>query len=117
MSTPDQVGATSSLEIKVDTRLTFTNPLITSLASSPDPWITCRDGYYYFCASVENELWVWKSETISGLDHSEKKKVWIPPSTGPNSQEVWAPELHFIGERWYIYYAASDGHNANHRIY
>lgn len=117
MSTPDQVGATNPLEIKVDTRLTFTNPLITSLASSPDPWITCRDGYYYFCASVENELWVWKSETISGLDHSEKKKVWIPPSTGPNSQEVWAPELHFIGERWYIYYAASDGHNANHRMY
>jgi GH43 family beta-xylosidase len=32
--------------------------------------------------------------------------VWTAPSTGWNRTNIWAPELHFIAPRWYIYYAA-----------
>lgn len=32
-----------------------------------------------------------------------------------SEQEIWAPELHEIDGQWYIYYAASDGENRNHR--
>jgi GH43 family beta-xylosidase len=32
--------------------------------------------------------------------------VWTAPDTGWNRGNVWAPELHQIGGRWYIYYAA-----------
>ena len=39
------------------------------------------------------------------------------PATGSYSREVWAPELQLINGRWYIYFAASDGNNANHRMY
>jgi GH43 family beta-xylosidase len=42
--------------------------------------------------------------------------VWTPPATGWNRAQVWAPELHYLRDRWYIYYAASTGRNAAHRM-
>jgi hypothetical protein len=33
--------------------------------------------------------------------------VWSAPDTGWNRGNVWAPELHSIDGRWYIYYAGS----------
>ena len=35
----------------------------------------------------------------------------------PDNQDVWAPELHFLNGNWYVYFAADDGNNANHRLY
>lgn len=32
-----------------------------------------------------------------------------------DEQEVWAPELHYIDNNFYIYYSFSDGDNRNHR--
>lgn len=43
--------------------------------------------------------------------------VWSPPAFGPDSRSLWAPELHLIEGRWYIYYAADDGLNENHRMW
>jgi GH43 family beta-xylosidase len=43
--------------------------------------------------------------------------VWKPPAAGPNSKNVWAPELHRLQDKWYVYYAADDGDNANHRMF
>lgn len=33
--------------------------------------------------------------------------VWRKPDTGPMSQLIWAPELHHIDGKWYIYFAAT----------
>ena len=33
------------------------------------------------------------------------------------SNRVWAPEIHFINNRWYIYFAADNGDNKNHQMY
>ena len=35
----------------------------------------------------------------------------------PFSKNIWAPELHFLQEKWYIYFAADDGQNKNHRMF
>jgi GH43 family beta-xylosidase len=43
--------------------------------------------------------------------------VWTPPPSGPYSKEVWAPEIHFVNGKWYIYFAADAGENRSHRIY
>jgi GH43 family beta-xylosidase len=40
-----------------------------------------------------------------------------PPATGPDSHEIWAPELHFLNSKWYIYFAADAGTNQTHRIF
>jgi GH43 family beta-xylosidase len=43
--------------------------------------------------------------------------VWNAPAFGPNAKSLWAPELHHIQGKWYIYYAADDGLNENHRMW
>lgn len=42
-----------------------------------------------------------------------------PPPNTPHSDRLWAPELHVLDGRWYIYYAAQDPRlgNKSHRIY
>jgi GH43 family beta-xylosidase len=54
---------------------------------------------------------------MSNLKNATKKVIWIPPTSGFNSNEIWAPELHKIGDKWYVYYAASDGNNENHKMW
>lgn len=93
---------------------TFTNPIITS-RDTADPWLVYRDGFYYFTFTVGRSIEVWKSPTITGLDKAVKVTVWRAPDTGPNSQHVWAPEIHFVRGKWYIYYTATDNPDANRR--
>jgi len=43
--------------------------------------------------------------------------VWAPEAGTMHSKELWAPELHYLQGHWYIYVAADDGRNENHRMY
>ena len=93
------------------TGLTFANPLY----DGADPWVTRHDGWYYFCqANRRGQIEVWKSSSLT--DRGQGRVVWTPPRTGWNRAEVWAPELHHVDGRWHLYYAASNGRNANHRM-
>jgi GH43 family beta-xylosidase len=76
-----------------------------------------KDGFYYFTFTAGNRIEVWKSATIIGIDRGTKVTVWRAPSSGPQCCNVWAPELHFISGKWYIYFAADDGMDVNHRMY
>jgi GH43 family beta-xylosidase len=93
---------------------TFTNPIFTSGA---DPWIIFNDGWYYYTCSSGGRIILRKGRNLDELKTSEEKVIWTPPSGMPYSKELWAPELHFINNRWYLYFAADDGYNKNHRIY
>ncbi|MFL0556468.1 MULTISPECIES: glycoside hydrolase family 43 protein [Paenibacillus] len=86
---------------------TFVNPI---LSNGADPWVTRHpDGSYYMMVTLGNRLALWHSPTLSGLGHVQPKTVWTPEPNGPYSYNLWAPELHFINGRWYIYYTANDG--------
>lgn len=93
---------------------TFTNPL---LPTGPDPWVICRDGFYFFMSTTLTNLTIRKTRDITDLEHAETKVVWRPPITGPYSHEIWAPELHYVNKKWYIYFAADAGTNETHRIW
>ncbi len=93
---------------------TFTNPL---LPSGADPWVTFHDGYYYYMNTTGHNITLWKTKNITNLKSAEKKVVWVPPSTGPYSKELWAPEIHYLQGKWYVYFAADSGNNFDHRIY
>ena len=93
---------------------TFTNPL---LPSGPDPWAVYKDGYYYYMHTTGHNLMVWKTKNIANLSTAEKKVVWTPPKTGPYSKEIWAPEIHFLQNKWYIYFSADSGNNIGHRVW
>ena len=89
----------------------FTNPLY----HGADPCVVRHGGSYYACQTGPgNRIEIWKSPTLTA--RGECRVVWTAPDRGWNRAQVWAPELHRIGGRWYIYYAASSGHNAAHRM-
>ncbi len=93
----------------------FYNPL---LPDGADPWVYRHaDGRYYFAVSTGSNVSLIRSDTLTGLAVGERKVVWTPPPTGPTSKGLWAPELHYLSGRWYVYVAADDGNNVNHRLY
>ncbi len=91
-------------------RPTFVNPVY----EGADPWITRHGDFYYYCRSEGDlAISVWRSNRLT--DPGVKQIVWKCPERGWNSRELWAPELHHLRGKWYIYYAGSDGRNENHR--
>lgn len=90
---------------------TFANPV----AAGADPWVVYHEGWYYWCLSLEMRgVAIYRSPTLTAL--GELVSVWHAPASGPHRAEIWAPELHRLDGRWYVYVAASDGNNANHRM-
>lgn len=93
---------------------TFTNPL---LPSGPDPWVVYKGGQYYYMHTMGNRLVLWKTTNLADLKEAERKTIWTPPENTSYSRQIWAPEIHFIKNKWYVYFAADDGQNENHRMY
>ena len=96
------------------TAATFTNPL---LPSGADPWSIYHNGYYYYTNTTGKGVKLWKTKSMADLRTAENKVVWTAPATGPNSHDIWAPELHFFNGKWYLYYAADAGTNTSHRLW
>ncbi len=92
----------------------YKNPFIEERA---DPYIIkSPDGAYYFTASYPargdelhgyDRIILRKSCTVEGLSHAEELTVWTAHSSGIMSRHIWAPEIHFIGNVWYIFFAAA----------
>jgi GH43 family beta-xylosidase len=93
---------------------TFTNPL---LPSGADPWSIYKDGYYYYTHTLGNRIDIWKTKNLADLKTAARKTIWTPPANTNYSKEIWAPEIHFLQGKWYVYFAADDGKNDNHRLY
>lgn len=84
---------------------TFTNPI----AGIPDPWIVQYQGAYYTCKAHGDGINVSKSEKLTVINST--KTIWTAPKDNGavkpwNTSHVWAPELHFVDGKWYVYYAA-----------
>ena len=92
----------------------FTNPIA---PRGNDPWLIFHEGYYYYCLSDLGGICVAKIKNIYDLDKAEKIRIWAPPANTVYSKELWAPELHYLNGEWFIYFAADDGKNENHRMY
>ena len=97
-----------------DSAITFTNPL---LPSGADPFSFYKDGYYYYTHTQGNGISLWKTKSLAHLKTAEQKKIFTPPAGTFYSREIWAPEIHFINNKWYTYFAADNGSNNNHRMY
>lgn len=92
------------------TELTFANPI----AGIPDPWIVKHGDQYYTCKAQGNGINISRSNKLSVI--SATKNIWsCPYDVGGNKPwnvtNVWAPELHRVDGKWYIYYAAGRPHS------
>ena len=88
--------------------VTYVNPIAEQRA---DPWVYLHtDGYYYFTASVPeyDRIIVRRAASVQGLTAAEERVVWRRRESGPMSQHIWAPEIHCIDGKWYIYFAAGE---------
>jgi GH43 family beta-xylosidase len=84
----------------------LSNPLVEQRA---DPWVIKHtDGCYYHTASAPeyDRIELRQSQTLAGLGQAEPVLAWSKYEKGPMSYHIWAPELHHIDGKWYIYFAA-----------
>ena len=99
----------------------YENPFIIQRA---DPFITKgNDGYFYFTASFPafrdaehgyDRIILRRSKTVKGLAYAEEKTIWKAHETGTMTRHIWAPEMHYIGGRWYIFFAAANSDDVWH---
>lgn len=86
----------------------YNNPFMIQRA---DPYVYRHsDGSYYFTASLPEYdcIALRKSDSLDGLANAEETIVWRKHEEGIMSIHVWAPELHYLDDEWYIYFAAGD---------
>jgi GH43 family beta-xylosidase len=82
------------------------NPLIQQRA---DPHIFRHsDGYYYLTTTVPeyDRIILRRSRTISALSSADEEVIWRRHAQGEMAAHIWAPEIHFIDGKWYIYFTA-----------
>ncbi len=76
-----------------------------------DPYVYKHtDGSYYFTASVPeyDKIVLRHASTLEGLKDAEEVVVWTKHKSGPMSKHIWAPEIHCLYGKWYIYFAAGE---------
>ncbi|QNP69409.1 family 43 glycosylhydrolase [Streptomyces roseirectus] len=86
--------------------VTYTNPIAEQRA---DPHIFKHtDGYYYFTATVPayDRIVLRRATTIQGLAAAPEVTIWTKHASGVMGAHIWAPEIHFIDGKWYVYFAA-----------
>lgn len=88
--------------------LVYNKPWILQRA---DPYvIKHKDGFYYFTASVPayDCIILRCAKSLWELRDAEEHIIWKKHTSGMMSQHIWAPELHYINEKWCIYFAAGE---------
>ncbi|OZB92242.1 family 43 glycosylhydrolase [Paenibacillus sp. XY044] len=121
-STPDRADKASDLASRQGGKdvSDFYNVI---MQTGADPWVYKHtDGYYYNVFVNGSGIMIRRAKTITGIDAGERSLAWTPVKGTMYSSDVWAPEMHYLRDsdgqfKWYIYFAADDGTNANHRMY
>ncbi|MEV7194818.1 glycoside hydrolase family 43 protein [Streptomyces sp. NPDC093510] len=85
----------------------YANPLVRQRA---DPHIHRHtDGRYYFTATSPeyDRIILRRSRTLRGIATAEEAVVWRKHTSGDMAAHIWAPEIHHIDGKWYMYFAAA----------
>lgn len=92
---------------------TFANPVM----SGADPSVYQRDGAYFYLQTTGSNIRLWKTDAMSKLATAPSTVVFTPASGAANSRNVWAPELFYLDNKWYIYFTAGDGTDLSQRTW
>ncbi|CAI6334674.1 unnamed protein product [Periconia digitata] len=88
--------------------------------SCPDPYVLWDQGTYYMTFTRGDRIELWSADTLFDFEKRCRKEViWRPPPGKPYSGDLWAPELHNLNGKWYVYFAADDPAHGNrsHRMF
>ncbi|KAF4119668.1 Glycosyl hydrolases family 43 [Geosmithia morbida] len=75
--------------------------------ATPDPWLVAANGVFYLTFTLANRISIWQSPKMEDFHQPRKQIIWQPPEGAPWSKDIWAPELHWLDGRWYIYATAT----------
>ncbi len=91
----------------MSTQLKYNEPWILQRA---DPFICRHNGKYYFTASVPayDRIVLRRADTLAGIADAEEVTIWEKHASGVMSEHIWAPELHYLDGKWYIYFAGGE---------
>ncbi|KAJ8952219.1 hypothetical protein NQ318_022669 [Aromia moschata] len=77
----------------------YTNPIA---LQAPDPWMEYYKGYYYLVATTwTNEIGIRKASKLGDIFNVTNTIVY-----SFDGHTLWAPEIHLIDDRWYLFYSA-----------
>lgn len=75
-------------------------------------------GTYYYSQSDGDSIYIRRSATLSGLAADPPHLVWTATLRGWDGHaNIWAPEIHAVGGKWYLYFAADYRTDGCHRLY
>ncbi|MDB5162739.1 MAG: oxidoreductase [Candidatus Saccharibacteria bacterium] len=98
-------------------RTHFKEPVVESGA---DPYVIIHDDAFYYCHVINDAgIFIRKADTLDTIGKAEPVKIWEPPVDSIFEGSMWAPEVHNLDGKWYIYFAAGerDEHYSNQRMY
>jgi GH43 family beta-xylosidase len=84
-----------------------------------DPWVIAHDGEFLLVQSAggNRRIVVKRFRDLHRMDRNVERVIWAPSGRDGRLREVWAPELHHLDGRWYVYFAARAGGPGTHRAY
>lgn len=94
----------------------FSNPV---LGRGADPSVVHTGQSYYFVQTLPGpaqQIAIRSSRSLRSLGAAPYHVVWQGGQDGSPCCAWWAPELHQLGGKWYIYAAATDGPATNRRM-
>lgn len=91
----------------------YHNPL---LAQGPDPWALWHRNTYYYMHTLQDRIDLWQTPDLTRLKSAARKTIWLPDQP-QYAKHIWAPEIHHIQGKWYVYFTADDGNTDNHQIH
>jgi GH43 family beta-xylosidase len=86
----------------------FHRPIIDSGA---DPYVAMHDGHFYYCfveETAKDVIYIARASRLEDIGQATPQAVWGPIHDQPYARNIWAPELHRLDDKWYIYFAADD---------
>ena len=90
------------------------------VADGEDPWVVSHQGSYYYCTvdRLKRKILVSKFDSLKEMATASLIEVWSGAMANtPEYIEIWSPELQFLDDRWFIYFALYNGNNGQERMY
>jgi len=82
------------------------------------PYAVKHAGNYYYTMQVTSAdtVAIWQTDDLTTLATAPRRTVWTHADQ-PAMSHFWSPELHRIGDRWFLYFEADDGNTDDHQLY
>ena len=86
--------------------------ILNPMRQGQDPEVVLFNGYYNLVQSDGCNIRLRRSQTLSGLATASNPIIFAA-----GCSNVWAPEIHWLNNNWYLYYSEDTGADGNERVH